>query len=241
MAGVIAVNGSPRMEKGNTWPLLSSFLDGMRDAGTEVELLHTDRLKLKPCICGQMYCWYRKPGECCIRDGMDEVYPKLRQAETLVIATPVYIPLPGRMQDFINRLCPLLEPRLVFRDGRTRGRMRADVKLRRFALIATGGWWEKENLDTVVRIVEELAADADVEFAGAMLRPHAFLMRKEGELTADGERVLAAAREAGRQLAGEGRMSGPTLEEVSRPLVAEEELRRRYNQWAEQVSQRAEG
>jgi multimeric flavodoxin WrbA len=176
-----------------------------------------------------MYCWSRKPGECCVADDMQSVYPKLAASDTVVLATPVYIPLPGAMQDFINRLCPLLEPRLNLREGRTRARLREGVQIRRFVALVTGGWWEKENLDTVVRIVKELAEDASVEFSGAVLRPHASVMRKKGELTEEGKAVLDAARRAGQELVRHGAMRKETLEAVSRPLITEEELRRRYN------------
>jgi multimeric flavodoxin WrbA len=232
MSRVFAVNGSPRMEKGNTAMVLGPFIEGMKEAGAEVELVYASRLELKPCSCGRMYCWYEKPGECCIKDEMQTLYPGLRRADTLVLATPVYIPLPGAMQDFINRLCPLLHPLLENRDGRTRGRFRDDVRVRRIALVSTGGWWEKQNLDTVVRIAEELAETTSVDFCGAVLRPHAGLMRKDGRLTEEGQAVVDAARRAGHELAKYGRMAGDTLDAASRPLISEEELRRRYNRAA---------
>jgi len=97
-------------------------------------------------------------------------------------------------------------------------------------LVSTGAWWEKGNFGTVVRIAEELAEDMSVEFAGAVLRPHAFLMKEDGELTRDGEAVVNAVRRAGYELVKEGGMDQETLERVSRPLISEEELRRRYNQ-----------
>ena len=230
MTRAFVVSGSPRMGKGNTAMVLGPFLEGMHEAGAETELVYASQLKLKPCSCGRMYCWYGKPGECCIKDDMQPLYPKLRQADILVFATPVYVPLPGAMQVFVNRLCPLLLPRLEFHDGRTRGRMRDGVRIRRFALVATGGWWEKENMGTVVRIVEELAADAGIEFAGAALRPHAYLMKEKEQLTGDGKAVQEAARKAGRELVELGRMQKDTLEAISRPLISEEELRRAYNQ-----------
>jgi multimeric flavodoxin WrbA len=228
---VLAVNGSPRMGRGLTDLVLGSFLDGMREAGADAERLYAQRIRLKPCACGEMHCWYTTPGACCIRDGMDDVVPKLKAVDTLVLATPVYIPLPERMQTFINRLCPIVEPRLTFVGGRTRGRLRDGYALRRFVAVVTGGWWEPANGDTVVRIVEELAADAGVAFAGALVRPHAFLMRNEAGPTPAGQTVLDAARRAGRELAATGCMNPATLAEVSRPLVAEEELRRVYNAW----------
>jgi multimeric flavodoxin WrbA len=229
MSKAVAINGSPRIEKGNTAMVLTPFIQGMMDAGSDVELLYASRLKVKPCTCGEMYCWNEMPGECCIKDDMQLLYPKLREADILVLATPVYIPLPGEMQNIINRLCPLLDPFLEFREGHTRARFRKDVGIRKIVLVSTGGWWEKANFGTVVRITEELAKDASVEFAGAVLRPHAHLMKEKGELTQDGEAVLNAVRRAGYELVKEGVMTKETLETISRPLISQEEFWRRYN------------
>lgn len=229
MSKAVAINGSPRMEKGNTALVLTPFIQGMTDAGYDVELFYASRLKVKPCACGEMYCWDQRPGECCIQDDMQLLYPKLREADILILATPVYIPLPGEMQNVINRLCPLLDPSLEFRAGRTRARFRQDVAIRKIVLVSVSGWWEKGNFGTVVRIAEELAQDASVEFAGAVLRPHAFLMKKGGELTADGQAVLNAAHRAGYELVKEGAMTDEALEAISRPLISQEELWQRYN------------
>lgn len=230
MSRAVAINGSPQMEKGYTAMVLDPFIQGMLDAGSDVEAFYASRLKVKPCACGEMYCWYKKPGECCIKDDMQLLYPKLREADILILATPVYIPLPGEMQDIINRLCPLMKPFLETREGRTRARFHEEVGIQKIVLVSTSGWWEKGNFGTVVRIAEELAEDASVEFAGAVLRPHAFLMKEEGRLTEEGEAVLNAARRAGYELVNDGVMSEETLEAIGRPLIAEDKLRRIYNQ-----------
>ena len=229
MMKVLAINGSPRMEKGNTHLVLGPFLQGMTEAGADVELVYASRLDVEPCT-GEFHCWYEKPGECYIQDDMQDLYPQLRAAETLVLATPVYIPLPGEMQNLINRLIPLIEPLLEIREGRTRARFHKNVEMNKIVLVSTSGWWEMGNFDTVVRIAEEIAEDCSVEFAGAVLRPHAFLMEEGGELTEEGEEVQAAARKAGYELATQGRMKPRTLEDVGRPLVSQEDLRQRYNQ-----------
>lgn len=220
MKRVVAVNGSPRMEKGDTETLLAPFVRGMRDAGAEVETVYASRLDVKPCDCGHMLCWYRHPGRCHHEDDMADLCVRLKDAEILVLATPVYIPLPGDMQDVVNRLCPLLDPRLETREGRTRARFRDDVRIRQIVLVSTSGWWEKENFGTVVRIVEELARDASVEFVGAVLRPHAGTMKQEGTLTEEAEDVLRAAQQAGWELIRDGRMDAATLDAVSRPLIS---------------------
>ncbi len=159
---------------------------------------------------------------------MQLLYPKLRKAEILVLATPVYIPLPGGMQNIINRLCPIIDPILEFREGRTRAKLREGVNISKIVLVSTSGWWERGNFETVIRIVEELAKDCSVEFAGALLRPHAWLMMQKGILTPDGRGVLDAARKAGCELAKNGIISKDTLDLISRPLVSQEEFWRKY-------------
>jgi len=157
---------------------------------------------------------------------MQSVYPKLRKADILVLATPVYIPLPGEMQNFINRLCPFIEPILSKRNGRTRARLHEDVKIKKIALVSTCGWWEKGNFSTVIRIAEELGRDANVEFAGAVLRPHAQLMvRHKGK----SKEILEAAKKAGFQLARGEVISDDLLEIVAQPLVSEKDFRNEEN------------
>jgi len=212
------------MERGNTAMVLNPFIEGMKDAGSHVELFYASRLKVKPCTCGKMYCWTEMPGECCIKDKMQLLYPKLREADILVLATPVYVPLPGDMQNIINRLCPLLDPVLEFRKGRTRATFRKDVRIPAIVLVSTSGWWEKGNFGTVVRIIKELAEDASVRFAGAVLRPHASVMRADGRLTQDGRAVLDAVRRAGYELAKDGVMKRETLAAISRPLISRAEF-----------------
>jgi len=225
MTKVIAISGSLRMEKSNTSEILTPFIEGMKEAGASVELFYAKRLNVKPCI-GDLYCWDKNPGQCHIKDNMQSLYPKLKEADVLVLATPVYIPLPGEMQNFINRLMPLLDPVLKKQNGRTRARFHSDVKISKIALVSSSGWWELGNFGTVVRIVKEFAKDADVEFAGALLRPHTSLMAKNKEKT---EEILDAARQAGHQLIKNGRMSKSALKIVSQPLISEEKWRENEN------------
>lgn len=226
---VVAINGSPRKDTGNTAILLDAFFRGVEDAGSSVELFYARELDIKPCT-GEMHCWYVNPGQCYIKDDMQTVYPVLWRADIVVLGSPVYIPLPGEMQNIINRLCPLVEPHLSTVKGRTRARFRKFVKIRKFVLVSTGGWWEKGNFGTVVRIVRELAEDAGVEYAGALLRPHAFLMKQEGELTPHGIEVLEAARKAGYELVKRGKMDKKTLSAVSRPLISRKAFINMYNE-----------
>lgn len=216
MTNVLAVSGSRRMEKSNTTVILNPFLEGMKEAGASVDLYYLQNLDIKPCM-GDFHCWREKPGECIQSDDMDMLYPKLRRADILVLATPVYVPLPGQMQNFLNRLLPLLKPDLVVREGRTRARFHDEVAIGKIALVSTSGWWEIDNFATVVRIAKEFSEDAGVEFAGAILRPHFSVMDENGVKRRE---VLEASRTAGRQLVRNGRMSDDVLQTVCQPLVS---------------------
>jgi len=153
---------------------------------------------------------------------MEQIFPFIKQANLLIFATPIYIPLPGEMQNFLNRLTPLLDPKIKFRNGRTGAQFRENVQIDKVVLLATGGWWEKENLDRATNIAEEFAAVANVSFGGAILRPHAHLMVKDGQLTKNGQAVIQAIRLAAQELVESGDIRAETLEEISQPLISKE-------------------
>jgi multimeric flavodoxin WrbA len=205
------------MERGRTAKILTPFLDGMKKAGASVESFYTNRMNIKPCT-GEFYCWNEKPGCCYINDDMQRLYPKLREADILILATPVYTPLTGEMQNLINRLVALIEPSLRNSNGRTRARFRSDTKIRKLVLVSTSGWWELGNFGTVLRIAKEFAKDCSVKFVGALLRPHS------GYLTEDSpksKKVFEAAEQAGYQLIREGRISKALFDTISQPLTSQ--------------------
>lgn len=206
------------MENGNTAKIVTPFLKGMESAGAAVELFYARRLNIKPCE-GTFYCWMKRPGECYINDDMQTLYPKLREADILVLATPVFVPLPSEMQNLLNRLIPFINPVLKKQEGRTRGKLRDDVKLRKLVLVSSSGWWEMDNFGTVLRIAEELSKNLNIEFAAAVLRPHATCLDASKEKVGE---VFEAARQAGYQIIKEGKISEDLLKVIGQPLVPEE-------------------
>jgi multimeric flavodoxin WrbA len=118
---VAVINGSPKKSKGYTAKILEPLIKGMRGAEAEVNLIYSSKLKIKPCT-GEFHCWFKKPGECNLNDDMQSVYEILTDSDILILATPVYTPLPGALQNLINRLLPLMEPILENNNGRTRAK-----------------------------------------------------------------------------------------------------------------------
>lgn len=83
---VLGIMGSPRV-KGNTDLLLDEVLRGAESQGAEIEKLTVDKLKITPC---KEYLGCFKDGNCVIRDDMDIVYPKLLNADVVVLASPMF-------------------------------------------------------------------------------------------------------------------------------------------------------
>jgi multimeric flavodoxin WrbA len=219
MTKVLAFNCSPRMDRGNTALLLHPFLDGLRDLGAEVELFYTRKLDIRPCE-GRFRCWLRTPGECFQRDDMQMLYPRLREADVWVFATPVYTDgVSGPMKNLMDRTVALMEPFFELRDGHSRHPKREGVKGGQVVLVSNCGLWEMDNFDPLLAHMKAFSANAAREFAGALLRPHGQALRFAVEKGISTEDIFAAAREAGRQLLSDGEMSPTTLEVVSRPVL----------------------
>jgi len=101
MAGrIIGILGSP-VSEGNTAYLLDRALDGAKDAGCTVEKIAVTNLCFEACQ-EMMFC---KDHETCIMDDdMQQLYPKLRDADGIILATPVmFMGIPGKLKSFMDR------------------------------------------------------------------------------------------------------------------------------------------
>jgi multimeric flavodoxin WrbA len=101
MAGkIIGLLGSPLTE-GNTAQLLDRALKGAEDAGCEVEKIVVVNLDFQACQ-EMMFC--KEHETCILDDDMQAMYPKLREMDGLIVATPVMtMGIPGKLKSFIDR------------------------------------------------------------------------------------------------------------------------------------------
>ncbi|MFA7693010.1 MAG: flavodoxin family protein [Candidatus Hydrogenedentes bacterium] len=85
----VAINGSARLN-GNTSTLLRVCLDVLEVAGISGELIQLAENPIRPCkACGT--CFVMKNNECITKkDAFHEVYEKMRQADILLLGSPVY-------------------------------------------------------------------------------------------------------------------------------------------------------
>jgi multimeric flavodoxin WrbA len=218
---VLAINASPHRDKGNTGLILNPFLDGMRDQGADVEVLYTMKMDIKPCL-GCLKCWTKTPGTCIQKDDMEPVLPKIKEADVLVFATPLYWDgVSGPMKMFMDRMTPMGQPFIEIREGRDRHPVREGYGHGKVVVVSTCGYFSTENFDAMIAHYKAATINLEREFAGALLRPNAqslqpMMMMGMGDQFAD---VFEAAKKAGVELVRDGNMSEATLAVVSRDIM----------------------
>ena len=98
---VLLINGSPKVN-GNTAFALSQMAEVFASEGVETELIQVGSKEIRGCIgCGSCY----KSGKCVFDDLVNEVAEKFKEADGIVVGSPVYYASPnGTLLSFLDRL-----------------------------------------------------------------------------------------------------------------------------------------
>ena len=106
MKQILIVLGGGR-PKGNTAQLVDAFARGAEEAGHSVEKVSLLRSEVKCCL-GCNACRYGKP--CVQKDGFNEMIPKIKQADLIVFASPLYFwTISSKLKAFIERFYCIAE------------------------------------------------------------------------------------------------------------------------------------
>lgn len=218
---VLGLNGSPRRHLSSTHSIMKPFFEGMELAGAQTEILHLRNFRINPCI-GCYKCWDRTPGECILKDEMDEPLRKFNEADMVVFGTPLYhYSMTGILKDFIDRLLPRSEPWLVPHPKypNLTTHPRRGHKPGKIFLIACCGFPEYEHFETLVPLFRQIARMEGWEHCGELLRAGSEpLSRKEFQPLFG--RYFDRVREAGRQLAANGRIDSALDADLRKDLFA---------------------
>lgn len=98
---VLLINGSPHLE-GNTKIALNEMVKIFDEQKIDSEIINVGNQDIRGCIaCG--YCY--KHGKCAFNDIVNETLDKFKEADALVVATPVYYAgINGTLKSFLDRL-----------------------------------------------------------------------------------------------------------------------------------------
>lgn len=132
MSRIVVLVGSNR-RNGNTDLLAKAFAEGA-SKNNIVELVSVADYKVNPCI-GCNSCFTREGNKCFQDDDMPKIYEKLRNADMVVISSPVYFyGISAQLKSIVDRL---------------HTPMRNEFKIKKLALILVGAATLPELFDSI--------------------------------------------------------------------------------------------
>ena len=217
---VLVLNSSPRSGgQSKTELMLNALTDGMRESGATVEVIHLRTKDVKNCI-GCFTCWTKTPGVCVIKDDMTtELFPKWAEADLVVYATPLYhFGINAELKTFVERTLPALLPFFEIRGGATRHPWR--IQHPKVVVLSVAGFPEYSVFDLLsqwVRFVYSSVLVAEIYRPAAEFLTEPVFKEKAIE-------ILAATRQAGRELVTQGSVNPDTLAAVIQPASADTDI-----------------
>lgn len=216
---ILVINGSPNGAQGNTEVLVQQFLAGAREAGaSQTEVIYLKDKEVNSCI-GCFTCWTKTPGVCVHQDDMPAILEKIRKADLIVCASPLYVyTVSGLMKDCMDRLIPIAQPFVEVKDGVCSHPARYKDAPKKYMLISNCGFPEqshfnglKETFRTWFRGNGKALVGMICCAAGPLLRVPMF--------QDDIKWYLEATKQAGIEVVKEGQISEQTQAILEKPLT----------------------
>ena len=159
---VLGLFGSPR-KGGNTDLLLAEALKGAAAAGATVEEIHLSDCKITPCL-GCLGCF--KGGACVIADEMQGIYPRLLNADIVILASPIFFyGVTGWAKAMVDRIQALWARKYVLHDPELG---KEGVKRRGF-FISVGGTKGQRMFEGAILTVKYFFDAFNADYAGELL------------------------------------------------------------------------
>ncbi len=212
---ILALNSSPRTGgQSKTELMLNHLVEGMQDAGAEVEVVNLHEKKINYCI-GCFTCWTKTPGKCLHKDDMTkELFPKWLESDLVVYATPLYnYTLNAEMKAFMERTIPFLEPFFEQEGDRSAHPLRHSPPAA--VVLSVAGFIEMSVFGLLSQYVQFLFGRHD-KLLAEIYRPGVESLSRHANKK---RAVLAATVQAGRELVNSQRVSAETLNIIQQPIV----------------------
>ena len=186
---VLGLFGSPR-RGGNTEILLEEALQGAEKEGAEIERLYLSDLKISPC----MECHgCDTTGDCVILDEMQKIYPKLLEADIIILASPIFFyGVTAWAKSLIDRSQALWAKKYLVKNPS----MGKKEKRRKGFFISVGATKGQKVFEGAILTVKYFFDAINTEYTGELLYRG---VDGKGEILKHPE-ALQQAREAGRRL-----------------------------------------
>lgn len=187
---VLGILGSPR-KGGNTELLLEEALKGAEAEGAEIERLRLTDYNIIPCK--ECLACYRD-GNCIILDDMAKIYPKLLEADIIILASPIFFyGVTAWAKALIDRCQALWARKYQLKDPA----FGKEGKRRKGFFISTGGTKGQRVFDGAILTAKYFFDVLNAEYEGELVIRE---VDAKGDILKHPE-TLRQAFEAGRRLA----------------------------------------
>jgi len=232
-SSILALNSSPRKERGATDKILQAFLEGARSEGVATETVYLQGKDIRPCL-GCFSCWIKTPGKCVQGDEVEPLLTKIQSADMLAYATPLYdFTMTATMKAMIERTLPLLEPHLLEGPNRSTIHEPRSRKRQSSVLISVCGFPEVSNFDLLRATFRRICRPPYNPLVAEILKPMSTIMLSK-EFSFLSERVeeyLSHVRKAGQEVVSYGSIFPTTQAKLEEDLMPPDLYRRGVNEW----------
>ena len=232
----LVINGSPKGASSNTMWLTNAFTGGFPEDVT-VKTITLREKNIHPCM-GCFSCWTKTPGQCAIKDDMQEIYQDILESDIIIESFPLYFAgVPSRLRMMTER-CLLFTKRY---EGSPEDTFHSilemdehSLKNKKMVLISSCGY---VSMDTMF---EALLKEYDLICGNGN---YTRILCAQGELLQAGSRTrqvvnyLEEVRQAGREFIEQGAISEERQKILDRQMVTPrtfEVLIKRY--WSERMN-----
>ncbi|MFH2012791.1 MAG: flavodoxin family protein [Pseudomonadota bacterium] len=215
-------NGSPRGKNGNTHFMVKEFIQGVKEAGSEIENIFLTEKEINYCL-GCFDCWTKTPGKCIQKDDMEGLLREFMSSDIVVFATPLYVfNVTGLMKNFMDRLLPLSGPHFgKDKTGVCKHEKRFE-KYPKLVVISNCGFPELSHFKVLHLLFDTFAKDMHSEIiaeiykgGGEIFKETSFLLRPS---IWNYKRLL---RKAGREIVENLKISEKTLLKLEKPIISD--------------------
>ncbi len=216
---ILVFNGSPKGEKSDTMHITRAFLEGMKEVSEqEIQLIHVIDKHIE--YCRGCFACKRNGGTCIHDDDMRPILDEILDSDVLLFNYPLYCyGMPAPMKTLLDRTMPLSSMAMRKVGDRYEHICQADFSRLRYVMICGCGFPNsKHNFEPAV-----------AQFKLLFPQGHTILTVPESPMFNAPEAAIVTAprleriKQAGQQYAEKGKIEASLLDEITSPMIPEEQ------------------
>lgn len=215
---LLILNGSPKSGRSNTMNITRAFIDGF-PKGTEVEQIDLYKKEIKPCL-GCFSCWSKTPGECIIKDDMQEIYEKIKASDIIIESFPLFFfGMPSVMKCLTDRCLPFMLHYMGNQtgDGSSFHELRDEnMHNKKLVFISTCGYVETKSMYPALLKQYDLICGENCYTSIICPEGELFIAEKAKRQR---ESYLRDVKEAGKEFSEKNCISEKTMSKISIPIL----------------------